>query len=65
MGPDFMHPMYTLGFERCLARVAPSVAADLFQTSQGNNIEKNVLQYTILQAFHNTYSPLPTPFLSF
>ena len=29
-GPDFMHPIYTLGFDRCLAKVAPSVAAKIW-----------------------------------
>jgi hypothetical protein len=29
-GPDFMHPIYTRGFDRCLAKVAPSVAAKMW-----------------------------------
>lgn len=24
-GPDFMHPMYTRGLDRCLTNVSPSV----------------------------------------
>jgi hypothetical protein len=27
-GPDFMHPIYTLGFNACFDKICPSVAAN-------------------------------------
>lgn len=44
-GPDFMHPIYTLGLERCLARVAPKVAAYyILNIKMWGNIAKNKTQ---------------------